>query len=123
MICKLGYWNLSRFESLGCLQEEIAKKFCRCQIREEGAKLNSAKQKAIGYALALLLDTNLGTDDDVPKSTIKKVFAICSEKSCSINGMPIGRLIDEGMRKKRAMLEQSVSSKARYHCKSQWSDE
>ncbi len=99
--------ELSKFQSIGCLQEEIAKKFCRCQIREEGAKLNSAKHDAIGYALALLLDTNLGTDDDVPKSTTKKVFAICSEKSCSINGMPIGRLIDEGMRKKRAMLAQA----------------
>jgi hypothetical protein len=43
----------------------------------------------------------------VPKLTIKKVFAICREKFCSINGTPIGRLIDEGMRKLRAMLAQA----------------
>ncbi len=38
------------------------------------AKLTSATQNAIGYALALLLDTNPEDDDDVPKLTIKKVF-------------------------------------------------
>jgi hypothetical protein len=70
----------------------------RFQIREEDAKLNSATQNAIGCALARLLDTNPGDDDDVPKLTIKKVFAICHEKFCS--------LIDEGMRKDRAMLAQ-----------------
>ncbi len=42
--------------------------------------------------------------NDVPKLTIKKVFAICREKFCSINGTPIGRLIDEGMSKERATL-------------------
>jgi hypothetical protein len=42
--------ELSKFQSIGSLQEEIAKKFCRFQIR--------ATQNAIGYALALLLDTN-----------------------------------------------------------------
>ncbi len=51
-------------------------------------------------------DTNPGDNDDVPKLTIKKVFAICSEKFCSIDGTPVGRLIDEGMRKERAMLAQ-----------------
>jgi hypothetical protein len=45
-----------------------------------------------------------GDDVDVPKLTIKKVFAICREKFCSINCTPIGRLIDESMRKERAML-------------------
>ncbi len=55
----------------------------------------------------LLLDTNPGDDDDVPKLTIKKVFAICSEKFCSINGTPIGLLIDEGMRKERSLLAQA----------------
>jgi hypothetical protein len=54
-----------------------------------------------------------GDDDDVPKLTIKKVFAICREKFCSINGSsssygtPIGRLIDEGMHKESAMLAQA----------------
>ena len=44
---------------------------------------------------------------------IKKVFATCREKFCSINGAPIGRLIDEGMRKERAMLAQAeTKSKA-----------
>jgi hypothetical protein len=34
--------ELSEFQSISSLQEEIAKKFCRFRIREEGAKLNSA---------------------------------------------------------------------------------
>ena len=99
--------ELSKFQSIGSLQEEIVKKFCHFRIRVEGAKLNSATQNANGYALALLLDTNPGDDDDVPKLTIKKVFAICREKFCSIKGTPIGRLIDEGMLKERAMLAQA----------------
>ncbi len=49
-------WELSKLEPIGTHQEEIAKKFCRFQIREEGSKLNSAKQNAIGFALSLLLD-------------------------------------------------------------------
>jgi hypothetical protein len=61
--------------------------------------LNSATQNAIGYALARLLDTNPGDDADVPKLSIKKVFATCCEKFC--------RLIDEGMRKERAKLAQA----------------
>jgi hypothetical protein len=100
--------ELRKFQSIGSLQEEIAKKFCRFQIQEEGTKLNSATQNAIGCALALLLDTNPWDDDDVPKLTIKKLFAICSEKFCSINGTPIGGLIDEGMLKERALLAQEV---------------
>ncbi len=95
-------WDWSEFQSICSLQEETAKKFCRFQIREEGAKLKSDMQNAIGYAL--LPDINPGDDDDVPKLTIKKVFAICRGKFCSIDGTLIGRLIDEGMRKKRAML-------------------
>ena len=43
----------------------------------------------------------------MPKFTIKKVFAICREKFCSINGAPIGRLVDEYLRKERAMLAQA----------------
>ncbi len=39
--------------------------------------------------------------------TIKEVFAICREKFCSINGAPIGRLMDDNLRKERAMLDQA----------------
>jgi hypothetical protein len=49
-------WELSKFEPLGTYQEEIAKKFCRFQIREEGTRLNTAMQNAIGFALSRLLD-------------------------------------------------------------------
>jgi hypothetical protein len=52
--------QFSKFQSIGSLQEEVAKKFCRFQIREEGTKLNSATQNVIGYALAQLLDTTRG---------------------------------------------------------------
>ncbi len=38
------------------------------------------------------------------KLNLKKVFTTCREKFCSINGAPVGRLFDEGMRKERAML-------------------
>ncbi len=38
------------------------------------------------------------------KSNIKKVFATCSEKFCSINGVPVGGLLDEGIRQERALL-------------------
>ncbi len=96
--------ELSKFQSIGSLQEEIAKKFCRFQIREEGPKLNSATQNAIGYALARQLDTKPADDDDVPKLRIKKVFAIFRGKFCSINGTPIGRLINDCMRKESARL-------------------
>jgi hypothetical protein len=57
-----------------------------------------------GFALSLLIDPSPG--DAVAKLNIKKAFATCREKFCSINGAPIGRLIDEGMRKERAMLAQ-----------------
>ncbi len=39
--------------------------------------------------------------------TIKGVLAICRDKYSSINGAPIGRLVDENMRKERAMLAQA----------------
>ncbi len=43
----------------------------------------------------------------MPKLTIKKVFATCLEKICSIIGTPIRRLIEENMRKERAVLAQT----------------
>jgi hypothetical protein len=49
-------WELSKFEQISSRQEEIAKKFCRFQIREEGTRLNMATQTAIGLALSRLLD-------------------------------------------------------------------
>ncbi len=48
-------WELSKFEPIGTRQEEIAKKFCRLQIREEGTRLNMATQTAIGFALSRFL--------------------------------------------------------------------
>ncbi len=79
--------EISKFQSICSLQDEIAKKFCRFQIREEGTKLNSAMQNAVGYARVLLLDTTPGDNEDVPKLTIKQVFAVCREEFCSINLM------------------------------------
>jgi hypothetical protein len=35
-------WELCKFQPIGTHREEIPKKFCRFQIREEGTKLNSA---------------------------------------------------------------------------------
>ncbi len=99
--------ELSKFLSICSLQEEIAKKNFRFQIREDGTRLNSATQNAVGYALARLLETDPGDDDDVPKLIIKKVFALCSGKFCSINSTPIRLLMDEGMRKERYMLAQA----------------
>jgi hypothetical protein len=43
----------------------------------------------------------------VSKLIIKEVFTTCSEKFCSINGAPISRLVDENLRKDRAMLAQA----------------
>ena len=65
-------WELSKFEPIGSRQEEIAKKFCRLQIREEGTRLNMATQTAIGFALSRLLDPAPG--EDVPTINLKKVF-------------------------------------------------
>ena len=98
------------WEPMGSRQEEIAKKFCRLQIREEGTRLNMATQTAIGFALSLHLDTSPG--QDVPVINLKKVFSTCRE-FCSINGAPVGRALDEGMRQERAMLAQTeTKSKA-----------
>ncbi len=69
--------------------------------------MSSTTQNAIGNALALLLDTTHGDRDNASKSTINEVFAICSEKFCGINGAPIGCLVDENLRKERAMLAQA----------------
>jgi hypothetical protein len=107
-------WDLSKFEPIGTHQEEIAKKFCRFQIREEGSRLllvNTATQNAIGFAFSLLLDPSPG--DAVTTSNLKKVFSTCLEKFCSINVVLVGRLLDEGMRQERAMLAQDeTKSKA-----------
>ncbi len=65
----------------------------------------------IGIALSRLLDPSHGYA--VTKINLKKVFTTCREKFCSINGAPVGRLIDEGMRQERAMLaEAETRSKA-----------
>ena len=41
------------------------------------------------------------------------MFSTCREKFCSINGAPVGRLLDESMRQERAMLAQTeTKSKA-----------
>jgi hypothetical protein len=97
----------SKFEPIGSRQEEIAKKFCRNQIRDEGTKLNMATQTAIGFALSRLLD------DETNILNIKKVFSTCRDKFCSINGAPVGRIIDESTRQERAMLAQTeTKSKA-----------
>ncbi len=59
----------------------------------------------------LLLDPSPG--DAVTKLNLKKVFARCREKFCSINGAPVGCLFDEGMRQERAVLAQTeTKSKA-----------
>jgi hypothetical protein len=48
-------WELSKFQPIGRLQEEIAKEYCRLQIRDEGARVNSATQNANGNEIAQLL--------------------------------------------------------------------
>jgi hypothetical protein len=98
--------ELSKFQPIGSLQVEIAKMYFCFQIREVGAKLNSATQNAIGYVLAWLLDPTPGDSNDVFKLTTKEVFATCCEKY-SINGVPLGRLVDEALCKERAMLAQA----------------
>jgi hypothetical protein len=66
--------------------------------------LNAATQTAIGFALSRLLDS-----EDGSVINIKKVFATCRDKFCNINGAPVGRILDEGMRSERAMLAQTES--------------
>ncbi len=70
-------WGKSKFELICTRQKEIAKKFCRFQIREEGSRLNTATQNAIGFALSLLLDPTPG--EDAPTLNLKKVFSTCRE--------------------------------------------
>ena len=60
-----------------------------------------ATQNAIGFALSRLLD------DDAIVLNIKKVFSTCRDKFCSINGAPVGCIIDESTRQERAMLAQT----------------
>ena len=76
-------WELCKFESIGIHQEEIVKKFCRFQIREEGSRLNTATQNAIGFALSRLLDPSPG--DAVATLNVEKVFSMCREKSAVPN--------------------------------------
>jgi hypothetical protein len=53
-------WELSKFVPIGSRQEEIAKTFCRFQIRDEGSRLNIATHNAIGIAHSLFLDPTPG---------------------------------------------------------------
>ncbi len=49
----------------------------------------------------------------MPTINLKKVFSTCRENFCSINGAPVGRVLDEGMRQERTMLAQTeTKSKA-----------
>jgi hypothetical protein len=67
-----------------------------------------ATQNAIGFALSQLLD-----GEDVTAINLKKVFSTCRDKFCSINGAPVGRIIEDSMRQERAMLAQTeTKSKA-----------
>jgi hypothetical protein len=101
-------WELSKFELIGSYQEEIAKKFCRFQIRDEGSRLNTVTQSAIGFALSLL------PGDAVATLNLKKVFSTCRDKFCSINGAPVGHLSDEGRRQERAMLAHAETKASRH---------
>ncbi len=70
--------------------------------------MNAATQTAIGFALSRLLD-----EEDVSAFNLKRVFSTCRDKFCSIDGAPVGRILDEGMRPERAMLAQTeTKSKA-----------
>ncbi len=50
--------------------------------------MNSATQNAIGYALALLLDTTLGDNNHVPKLTIKQLYAVAVRNSAASGSSP-----------------------------------
>ncbi len=50
------------------------------------------------------MDTTPGESESETQLTIKKV---CRDKNSSINGAPIGRWVNENMRKERAMLAQT----------------
>jgi hypothetical protein len=101
---QLWEFMLCKFEPIGTHQEEITRMFssCRFQTREEASGLNTATQNVIGFALSLLLDPS--PRDAVPTCNLKKVFSTCREKFCSINGAPVGRLLDEGMSQERAVM-------------------
>jgi hypothetical protein len=72
-----------------------------------------ATQNAIGFALSRFFYPTPG--EDVPSINLKKVFSTCRDKFCSINGAPVGRVLDEGMRQERAMLAQiETKSKASF---------
>ena len=45
------------------------------------------------------------------KLNLKKVFTTCREKFCSINGGPVGRLLDGSMRQERAALAQAETKR------------
>jgi hypothetical protein len=85
-------WELSKFEPIGTRQEEIA--------------------NAIRFALSRFLVTTPG--EDVSTINLKNVFSTCRE-FCSINGAPVGRALDEGMRQEHAMQAQTeTKSKASF---------
>ncbi len=69
--------------------------------------MNSTTQNTIENACAATGYNSRRDSDDSSKLTIKEVFAICREKFCSINGAPIGSLVDDNLRKERAMLAQA----------------
>ncbi len=73
-------WEVSKCGSIGTHQEEIAKKLCSFQIREEGSRLNTATLNAIGFALSRLLDSSPGDAVTVTTLNLKKVFSTCREK-------------------------------------------
>jgi hypothetical protein len=51
--------------------------------------------------------------DAVATFNLKKVFSTCREIFCSIDGAPVGHLLNESMRQERAMLAQAeTNSKA-----------
>jgi hypothetical protein len=102
--------------------------FVPFQIGDEVTRLNAATQSAIGNAVARLLDTSHEDNEADSRSTIKEVFAVSRsrDKYSRINGAPIDRLVDENMRKERAMLAQ-VDTKVQVpwvdrNCKSGKSD-
>jgi hypothetical protein len=104
--------EISKFKPIVTNRRKLLKSFAASnfQIREEGSRLNAATQNAIGFALSLLVDPSPG--DAATKLNLKKVFASCREKFCSINGAPAGRLFDEGMRQERAIITAAMLAQA-----------
>jgi hypothetical protein len=88
--------ELSKFQPVGSLQEEIAKKFCSFQIREKGVKLNSATQNAIGYALARLLDNPRRQRQCVQvnnQRALKEVFTVSVGTWMSLCATILGHIV------------------------------